>query len=667
MEAIRTASLALLLLFAYSVVAAQAPPVNADSLRQLIAVEKTDTVKANLLLRLVDVLRLTDSAGAMQANQQALALHTKQRYKPGIALALFSQGRIYQAYDHLDSAEALYKRGLAVIPQDTSIPATYARARLTGNLANIYGQRGMAEKELEMVLSAIPMLERVKDTLALAVATFNVGVKFYNGQQFAKAYNYLQKAVALHERRPSAQLTEAYLITTWCAMNLDSIDAMARYLNKAEQIIDRSNAGVLESYEIAWGLYYFKRKDFANAEKAYRRALEVKSTGLPLNRANALEALSEMYEAQRRYGPAKKSMEAYLSLSRSIPWQTNILFGLKSLSRLEEKDGRHAAALHYLREYVQLNDSIREDEGKVRLHELEMKYQAAEKEKKILTLENGNKQQQLDLQRSRTYNALLLAGLLVAALAALLVYIIYRHKHRLAAQQEQLQRQELENIKQAQRLQNYAAMVEGQEQERQRLARDLHDGLGGTMASIRLKAADLADSSSPNTALQQIVTRLDGAAQELRRIAHNLMPEILLRSGLEAALKDLCEHMGKDGVHIVCQAYDLQSNIPQPQQIMIYRLVQELVGNALRHSGAKNILVQCLQREQEIFLTVEDDGSGFNISATPAGNGMGLQSVRARVDYLKGRLDIQSAPGAGTTVNIEFDVQQTNAHIAADY
>ncbi len=658
-----------LLLLLFHAGMAQPASRKADNLRQLISVTKNDTARGSLLVMLSDVLRSTDSIGAFNAATEALRLQTAQRFNVGIAKARFNFGRLYYTYSRLDSSEAHYKAGLAAVAGDSGLSAVAIRAKLTGNLGAVYGRRGMADKELEMILSAIPMLEQVKDTLSLAVANFNVGAKFYNGEQFVKAYGYLLKGITFHRRRPSPQLTDALIIAAWCASDLDSLDAMRRHLEEARHHLDTADYSMLAQFDIAQGLYFFRTNQYAAAEKSYLHALKASPDPFPLNTTNALDALHDLYVAQGQYQPAKKAMEEYLSLSRRINWPRNILHGLERLSGLEEKTNNPAASLRYLREYVQLNDSIKKEEGDVRLHALEMKYQATEQEKKILVLENESKQQQLNLQRNRAYIFLLLAGLMVAVLAALLIFIVYRNRHRSARQKEQLHHREMENIRQAQRLDNFSAMLEGQEMERKRLARDLHDGLGGTMASIRLKAADIADEAAHGSdakALRRIVAELDGASQELRRIAHNMMPETLLRFGLEAALKDLCAALPQNGTNIVFQGFGIQPGLPQPHQIMIYRLVQELVNNAVRHAGAHNILVQCLQRDQELSITVEDDGRGFDTKAPAPKNGMGLQNIQARVDYLKGKLDIQSAPGTGTTVNIEIDVQQTTPGIAAD-
>jgi two-component system NarL family sensor kinase len=227
--------------------------------------------------------------------------------------------------------------------------------------------------------------------------------------------------------------------------------------------------------------------------------------------------------------------------------------------------------------------------------------------------------------------------LLALTPAALLFLFLYRHKQHRSI---------------------FAAMLEGQEQERRRLARELHEGLGGTMANIKLNVSRLREpeaATAENRQIDGILLQLDGATHELRRIARHLMPETLLKFGLETALKDLCEGLHGEGPNIVFQCYGLQSDIPQAHQLMIYRLVQELVVNAVRHAAADKILVQCMQRDHELSITVEDDGRGFD-GHFPHNGHTGLINMRNRVHYLKGRLDIQSMPGIGTTVNIEVSL-----------
>jgi two-component system NarL family sensor kinase len=146
------------------------------------------------------------------------------------------------------------------------------------------------------------------------------------------------------------------------------------------------------------------------------------------------------------------------------------------------------------------------------------------------------------------------------------------------------------------------------------------------------------------------------SANELRRIARNMMPESLLLLGLEPALKDMCDSLSTDETQVVFQAFGINTAMHQEIQVNIYRIVQELLTNAFRHAHASEILVQCSQNSSRFFITMEDNGKGFDATASDARPGIGLSNARSRVEYLNGKLDISSVIGEGTTINIEFDV-----------
>ncbi len=152
----------------------------------------------------------------------------------------------------------------------------------------------------------------------------------------------------------------------------------------------------------------------------------------------------------------------------------------------------------------------------------------------------------------------------------------------------------------------------------------------------------------------KILNQLDSSVSELRRVARNLMPESLLNFGLEIALKDLCEFYMKEDLQIDFQAIDIQKDIPLNLQVNIYRIVQELLSNAVKHSNANNILVQCSQNESEFYITVEDNGKGISENEINKWKGLGLKNLQNRVDFLKGKMEIQSAESQGTSINIEI-------------
>ena len=149
------------------------------------------------------------------------------------------------------------------------------------------------------------------------------------------------------------------------------------------------------------------------------------------------------------------------------------------------------------------------------------------------------------------------------------------------------------------------------------------------------------------------MAHLDTAIGELRRVARHLMPEAILTFGLARALADLCEAAQQAGsLRVQLQTYGLAERLPSPTEAALYRMAQELLTNASRHARAHHVLVQLMRHPDTLHLVVEDDGQGFDPARAQAG--VGLRSVRARAAYLGGILEVQSAPGQGTTVSFEL-------------
>jgi signal transduction histidine kinase len=150
---------------------------------------------------------------------------------------------------------------------------------------------------------------------------------------------------------------------------------------------------------------------------------------------------------------------------------------------------------------------------------------------------------------------------------------------------------------------------------------------------------------------------IDTSIRELRRVAHNMMPEMLTKFGLDEALKEYCNNINSTKlIHIKYQSLGMEARQDQSFEIIIYRIVQELLNNIMKHAAASEAFVQLIQDKNRLNIVIEDNGKGFDTTSEPANNSAGLQNVRSRVDYLKGRLDIHSNPGKGTLINIEFNI-----------
>ena len=200
------------------------------------------------------------------------------------------------------------------------------------------------------------------------------------------------------------------------------------------------------------------------------------------------------------------------------------------------------------------------------------------------------------------------------------------------------------------------SMLEGQEIERERIAKDLHDSLGGLLSTIKLQFDSVKTKVEPVTELSEYKSAnkmLDTAVAEVRSISQNLQPGALVKLGLIAALKDLFNRF--DDEHypdIDFQYYNLPEKIDTMVSLSIYRIIQELLHNTIKHAKANEILIQLNKEDDELVIQYEDDGKGFDIVNLQR-KGMGLENIKSRVNYLKGEISFDAKEGEGTSVLIQ--------------
>ena len=164
-------------------------------------------------------------------------------------------------------------------------------------------------------------------------------------------------------------------------------------------------------------------------------------------------------------------------------------------------------------------------------------------------------------------------------------------------------------------------------------------------------------SSENANAFERSLDMIDSSINELRRVAHNMMPEALIKFGLDDALKDYCAAITSSNIlHVQYQSFGMNERIESKIEIIIYRIVQELLNNTIKHAAATEVLVQLVRETERLSITVEDNGKGFDIQNSEKNKGAGWANIKSRVDYLKGKLDLHSDAGKGTSVNIEINL-----------
>jgi signal transduction histidine kinase len=363
--------------------------------------------------------------------------------------------------------------------------------------------------------------------------------------------------------------------------------------------------------------------------------------------AIVLQQMGNAYLKKGDYNDAVNYARQAASLSRELALDQVLKLSLVDLVEAEEKLGNIGESHKYLKEFVSVNDTLSARNNRKIASELEAKYQSQKKEIQLLS-------QEKTIRHKNLLNYLLAGSVLSIVLIFFLSYRTYHQKQK-------LQQQKITELEREKKLAATEAVLKGEEKERTRLARDLHDGLGGMLSGIKYSfqnmKGNLVMNPENHRSFERGLDMLDTSIKEMRRVAHNLMPEALVKFGLDTALKDFCNDINQSGVlKLKYQSIGLENAlIEQTMSINIYRIVQELINNTIKHAGANMAIVQIAKNNNQITVTVEDNGRGFDTSILRIPTGIGWNNIQSRVEFLKGKLDIKSSAGEGTSVQIEFE------------
>ena len=453
---------------------------------------------------------------------------------------------------------------------------------------------------------------------------------------------------------------EDRMIFASCLIEMDSLDQAKSVLDQIKPIIDSLQSSVqLQVYHTILGEYYTERKTYDLAIGSFKKAEQLLNQNKIIrNNLQLFIDMMQVYGASKDYKNAIKYANISLKLTQDNKNKVLEAEVYKELSKYKYEVGLIDKAFEYLTNYVSISDSSNIAEREKEVNRLEAHYQSERKERQILELQNENNEVELLLSQKRSQNYLLLLASLGFLCLAGFAYLGYRNLRK----RDQLKANEIERLKYEQDARVSNAMLSGQENERKRIAIDLHDGLAGRLSATRIKLEKLHQSSEdPNNKkeFQEAALSIDDSLSELRSIARNLMPETLFRYGLKNAIEDYCSSIsrGQENLKFILQFYDTEIDIPQHILLTIYRIMQELINNAVKHSQASELLIQCLFQNEKADITVEDNGVGFLIQESSTRQGMGLKNLKTRVAYLNGEIDFESKPGEGTTVHIVIDTK----------
>ncbi len=538
------------------------------------------------------------------------------------------------------------------------------RAFIHKNLA-VLQQMKDDEKTATRILidDAIPLAKKSGDFEVLSNVYVTLGIIFMNNANREKADQYLKMAIQSAEKANpnSYQLLEtklqAYITNAENATQLSRERDAEQSLDKAYSILKNYPESNLNGiFYQAKGLLQFGRQEWQSAMESYDLGIKncylhhdnVLANSLRFLKVQALNHLERHSEARDLL--IGIDQEGHESGDNALKLYRQIILNC-------DKVGDVKTAYKYSKKYIHLADSLYQTNSKKEMAELEAKYNTIEKENEINQLEATRQRGSIITQR----NYILFTSLSVVLL--LIVVLLWKNtinQKKLSIEIEKNYHQNLVTLKNQKEVEVLQATISGEEKERQRIARDLHDGVGSHLSALKMRITRVLNTNAGKQNPEEaalIMNTVDNAISELRQVAYNLVPETLLKLGLEHALNDLCHSLRTPSVSIVLHANGIEQNLDKSHQMTIFRIVQELINNAMKHSKCSEIIVDCSQNQNLFLITVEDNGVGFAPDLEKGHSGLGLKNLRNRVNLLNGKMEIQSSADTGTIYDIELKVE----------
>lgn len=529
------------------------------------------------------------------------------------------------------------------------------------NLAVINQSIGNYGEALETNFQILKIHERLKNTAMISQTCNSIGNNYKDLAEYDKAIRYFDTAyvqakrnnhigeTALSIQNKANVLLETGRFEESIPLSLESLE-----LNRNRTF----QPGIAASYE-ALANAHAEMMNFNLALQYAQKAMAINDS-LLLTRALTVNELvvADIYDRMGRTDLARHYAGKASDRSREMGDIESQLLAEDKLADIHEKQQRFELANEARKRAASLRDSLFHRDKLEISQNYETRYEVEKKEKALENLALQNKIAGLELQRQKKLRTVLIVGIILLIFSVVLIARILqlriaaqklRRENEKAVYSNKIGQMEFERKTVA-----INSMLNGQEKERSRIAKDLHDGLGSLLATIKYQLEAIIDHTvrqDHENPLHHTGALIDTACDEVRRIAHNMMPQALKEFGLIAAIKDLATNVEQTGIEVHVESLgETRIRLPLNEENMLYRIVQELLQNCIKHARASKIIIQLATYKQQLILIIEDDGVGF----TPDRNtlGMGLQNIQTRIGVLKGAFEIDAQPGVGSTFTI---------------
>lgn len=550
---------------------------------------------------------------AIQYFQSSLTLFEQERDTLEIGKSQLSLAQMYLSKGYFE--EALVRNMLAKDYFETANDNVFLN-RVYEAIAQIYSATGDHKLSLPYFHKSFALALQRKDTISMAIGLANL----------ATVQNYLKKS-----------------------------DSVVYYFNRAEPLLKLTgNQFTIANLQQSMGNMYKRVGKFVEADNFYQSAMKFYSE------ANIEIGMSETY---LNYGMLKDTIgqttqaieyiEKALEISRANGVSQVPMLASDELKMLYAKLGSYRKAFQTSLLHDTLRSNFMDEEKQRTIANLETSFRTKEKEQQITLQQLALEGQKVKLER----NQVIIIGLIIVAL--LLIVIVLLVRNRSAKNQDLIRKEGELKLRQAE----INAVINSQEKERDRFARDLHDGFGQLISVLKLNLSQLNEVTNRDMEKRAEVFKngesvINEMFAELRNVCFDLMPQTLVKRGLTSALKEFGARINQTG-KVKCEVlvFDNNERLPSLGEISLFRISQEWVNNVLKYAEATNITIQVTREAEEVTLTVEDNGVGFNPIHFYEGKGNGWKNIQTRLNQISGQFDLDSREGVKSTmITVNVDV-----------
>ena len=614
-----------------------------------------DTLAINRLLDKSFELLTSNLDSAYLIGNRALRLSESENYDKGIGSAYMRLGTVMNFKGINDSALYYFHRALE---KRNQIKDNKAIAASCVSLSDVFRRIEDKDSAFYYLFKAVKIDEDIGDSISIAQSYNTLGNLYNEYDDSIHALNYYKRSLRIYQNmHDTINIAFGYSgLGNYYYQNDEDTTALKYFLIAAKLEEKHGKNELLPGDYNNIALCYKNLHNYVEALTYYQKAVAISENNKEIpSLAIDFSNMGILYLDTHQTDSAIYYLQKGIELSQEVSDQRLLLVNFNALADAYAEKGDYKNAFDYNRKYSILNDSILTDKKVKDVAAIQAKFDADENKKEIQLLNQQN-------ETAGEQRKVLIAGWALLLLVFGGSIYFFKQRHKLSKKNELIAGKKIQELLKDQEIKAYNAMIDGQEDERQRIANDLHDRLGSILATVKMHFNTFDDTvnTMPEQSVKQYKranTLLDEACEEVRKISHNLSTGMIMNFGLIPALHDLCESVESSGT-ISCKllSYGIHDRLDAHIEISIYRIVQELFSNILRHSQAKSVTIQLNMIAHMLTVTVEDDGIGFDISEHSKYRGLGLKSISLRTEKLNGNFTIDSTPGKGTIAILEIPV-----------